>query len=127
MWRPHPGIHDLGLLQIETDGIRVPLKGRLVSVLAILLTNADETVTVDAFEQRGTHFANAGQYEAAIRCYGAAAESEREGRSWPRHSGTPERLERLREALSPAAYQRNWESGQRLGRSQPHHSPEDWS
>jgi hypothetical protein len=34
-------IHDLGLLQIETDGIPVPLKGRqLESVLAILVTNA---------------------------------------------------------------------------------------
>ena len=82
----------------------------------------------DTLEQRGTHYTNTGQYEAATRCYGgAAAESEREGRSWPRHPGTPERLQRLREGLSPAAYQRNWESGQRLGRSEQHHAPEDWS
>ncbi len=82
----------------------------------------------DTLEQRGSHFVNAGQFEAATRCYGgAAAQSEREGRSWPRHPGTPERLERLRAAMTPAAYQRNWESGQRLGHSQQHQALEDWS
>ena len=44
----------------------------------------------DTLEQRGHHYANAGNFGAALRCYGAAsAQHEREGRSWPRLPMTP--------------------------------------
>jgi hypothetical protein len=79
----------------------------------------------DTLEQRGSHLTNGGQFEAALRCYGAScAQHEREGRSWPRHPMTPESLEHIRSALSPDAYERNWSSGKRLGSSS--RLPDEW-
>jgi hypothetical protein len=81
----------------------------------------------DTLEQRGNHYAIAGQLDAAVRCFGAAsAQHEREGRRWPRHPGTAETVERLRSALTADAYERNWASGQRLGRVEQARMPEEW-
>jgi hypothetical protein len=81
----------------------------------------------DTLEQRGNHYAIAGQFDPAVRCFGAAsAQHEREGRRWPRHPGTAETVERLRSAMSAVAYERNWNSGQRLGRVEQATMPEDW-
>ncbi|MCW2526200.1 MAG: transcriptional regulator, winged helix family [Pseudonocardiales bacterium] len=81
----------------------------------------------DTLEQRGNHYAIAGHFDAAVRCFGAAsAQHEREGRRWPRHPGTAETVEGLRSALTTAAYERNWNSGQRLGRVEQATMPEEW-
>ena len=81
----------------------------------------------DTLEQRGHHYANAGKLDAALRCYGAAsAQHEREGRAWPRLPITPETLERLQAAMSPAEYERNWASGRRLGSTAHRYLPEEW-
>jgi hypothetical protein len=81
----------------------------------------------DTLEQRGTHYATAARPDVALRCYAAsAAQSEREGRPWPHHPGTTATLDRLRASLSPAEYDRNWDSGTRLGRDTLDDLPEEW-
>jgi hypothetical protein len=82
----------------------------------------------DSLEQRGAHFTIAGNHVAALRCYGAsAALSEREGRPWPHHPGTPQRLDSLASALSARDYARNWASGQRRGHDTHDQLPDEWT
>lgn len=70
----------------------------------------------DFLEQRGGHYANAGQPLDAVRGYAAGrAHQLRGGRSRPRLHGTAKKLARLRESLSAPDYDRAWQSGQRLG------------
>jgi len=69
----------------------------------------------DTFETRGGQYVNAGQNYEAVRCYAAAASHQRRmGRSWPRHPGTAERVEKLQQQLPADEYRRAWASGDRL-------------
>ncbi len=51
-----------------------------------------------------------------LRCYAAAQTHQvRVGRSWPRHPGTREIHAELQGSVDAQAYDRVWQSGQRLG------------
>ncbi|MTD15119.1 hypothetical protein GIS00_14340 [Nakamurella sp. YIM 132087] len=70
----------------------------------------------DTLETRGNHYVNAGMPVEALRCYGAShLQNSRVGRTWPRHPGTAEKLDGLRDTLSSNDFQDAWASGERLG------------
>lgn len=74
----------------------------------------------DSFESRGTHLLQAGQLEEAARAYALSSVlSARQGRSWPWHPGTDERLASLRAELGQDEFARHWDSGLRTGRLDP--------
>lgn len=70
----------------------------------------------DTLETRGSHYANVGRPIEAVRCFAAAElQQTRLGRSWPRHPGTTERIERLRPSLSNNDFGQAWAAGRRIG------------
>ncbi|ODU29022.1 MAG: hypothetical protein ABS80_02065 [Pseudonocardia sp. SCN 72-51] len=74
----------------------------------------------DSFESRGAHLLNAGQLDEAARFYAlSSALSAGQGRGWPWHPGTDERLTTLRAALGPAEFGKHWDSGLRMAGLDP--------
>lgn len=74
----------------------------------------------DSFESRGAHLRNAGQLDEAARFYAlSSALSAGQGREWPWHPGTGERLADLRAALGPVEFARHWDSGLRMAGLDP--------
>ncbi|WP_285659237.1 BTAD domain-containing putative transcriptional regulator [Actinomycetospora sp. NBRC 106375] len=74
----------------------------------------------ESLESRGAHLAHAGQPEEAARTFAvSSALSARQGRTWPWHPGTEERLAAVRAELGPDEFAGHWASGLRTGRLDP--------